>query len=95
MLQSPTVIHKCIAIKDSQFRWLSFIEGNLYSVHEIKYSSGEIDKTHVAVDGLWRMKDGRFESRKIPVAKELCKEYLKKYTNDTETNTGKEEAISA
>lgn len=80
-----SVAHACIAKKDSNFRWLSFIGGNAYFVRQIKYSNGEVDQTHVSVEGVFRYGDGKTEMRKIPVAKTLCKEFLNPQKDESHT----------
>lgn len=74
----PTPKFKCICIKDSQHRWLSFIEGNEYVVNSLKYANEETDTTHNSVEGVFRhIKTGEIEPRRITMSKDDCKEYLK------------------
>ena len=73
----PKKIWNCVCVKSSTHRWLSFIEGNHYAVHNIHYSDQTVDQTHNAVQGTFRDKQGNLEDRKLCMSKEDCKEYLK------------------
>lgn len=68
---------KCLCTKDSQHKWLSFIEGNVYVVNSLKYANEETDTTHNSVEGVFRHKSGEIEPRRITMSKIDCKEYLK------------------
>lgn len=68
---------KCLCVKDSQHKWLSFIEGNVYVVNSLKYANEETDTTHNSVEGVFRHKSGEIEPRRITMSKIDCKEYLK------------------
>lgn len=68
---------KCLCVKDSQHKWLSFIEGNVYVVNSLKYANEETDTTHNSVEGVFRHKSGEIEPRRITMSKADCKQYLK------------------
>jgi len=78
----PTPKFKCVCVKDSTHRWLSFIEGNIYVVNSLKYANEQVDTTHNSVDGVFRHKNGDEEIRRITMSKEDCKEYLKIIPNE-------------
>lgn len=82
MTSGDTKRFLCEATEDSNHRWMAFIKGNRYIVHEIKYSNGTIDKTHNGVSGIFRMKDGTTDSRYTPFSKADCKQYLKLVKDD-------------
>ena len=75
-LINPGRTHKYIAVKSASFRWMSFIEGNIYECHPIIYANKEVDESHCAVSGefMWM---GETWAKKVPIEKLLCKEYLK------------------
>ena len=74
----PTPKFRCVCVKDSQHKWLSFIEGNEYVVNSLKYANEETDTTHNSVEGIWRTKNGEITDRKrITMSKADCKEFLK------------------
>lgn len=80
----PTTKYRCVCVKDSNHKWLSFIEGNEYVVNSLKYANDQADTTHNSVEGVWRHKTGEIEPRRITMSKSDCKEYLKIISNGSE-----------
>lgn len=86
MQQLRTYIAYCLA--DSEHRYCSFVKGENYIVSGIRYSNGEVDKTHVTCEGLFRRKNGDIEYHKTFFSKEDCRKYLelKNTQNDQKAN---------
>ena len=74
----PTTKYSCVCVKDSNHKWLSFIEGETYVVNSLKYANEETDTTHNSVEGIWRTKDKQTtDCKRITMSKIDCREFLK------------------